>query len=135
MQICTIFFLLNNVLIHSQKLQVQLKFNFGVIMIQQFDPKSFIFYVFCIYVTCCGFVLVRHIGMRLECASINLSRTHGSQFLGTTSHLLPCRVHWAPDVGPSVGSIHMIKFQPTITQMMFVEITYQSKTKPRYVGH
>jgi len=70
----------------------------------------------------------------LECASINLSRIHVSQFLGTTSHLLPCRVHWTHDVSPSVGSIHMIKSQPTITQMMLDEVTYQSKTKPRYVS-
>jgi hypothetical protein len=93
-------------------------------MIKYFDPTSFFFYVFCIYVTCCGYVLARHKGMRLECASINLSRTHVSQFLGTTSHLLPCRVHWTLDVSPSVGSIHMIKFQPTTTQMMFAKVTY-----------
>jgi hypothetical protein len=69
-------------------------------------------------------------GMKLECASINLSRTHVSQFLGTTSHLLPCCVHWTPDVNPSVGS----KSQPITIQMMLVEATYQSKTKPKYVS-
>jgi hypothetical protein len=70
--------------------------------------------------------------MRLECASIKLSRTHVLQFLGIASHLFPCRVHWTLDVSPSVGSIHIIKSQPTIIQMMFVEIMYQSKMKPSY---
>ncbi len=81
----------------------------------------------------CGYIFARHRGMKFECASINLSRIHVSQFLGTTSHLFACRVNWTPDVSPSVGSIHMIKSQPTITQMMFVEVTYQSKMKPRHV--
>jgi len=82
-------------------------------------------------VTCCGYVLARHNGMKFECASITLLRTHVSQFLGTTSHL-PHRVHWTLDVSPSVGSIHMIKSQPITIQMMFAGVTYQSKAKPSY---
>jgi hypothetical protein len=93
---------------------------------------SFISYVFYIYVTCCGYVLARHRGMRLECASTNLSKTHVSQFLGIASHLLPHHVHWTHDVNPNVGSIHMIKPQPNTIQMMLVEVMYQSKMKPSY---
>jgi hypothetical protein len=118
-----LFFLLNNVLIHSQKLLVQNSV-LGSSWTNSLIQQVFIFYVFFIYVTCYGYILARHRGMRLECASINLSRTHVLQFLGTTSHLLACHVHWTPNVNPSVGSIHMIKFQPTITQMTFVEVTY-----------
>jgi len=70
------------------------------------------------------FCLARHRRVRLECALINLLKTRVSQFLGTTSHLPPCRVHRTLDVSQSVGSIDMIKFQPTITQMMLDEVVY-----------